>query len=68
MPSAFQETDETGIIESIDRTEDIKKQWKENPREFKKEAKKELRNINDTAINQLNKEHQEKQRMIQRIN
>jgi len=39
----------------------------EKVRKYKKEAKKELRSINDTAINQLHKEHEEKKVMAKRI-
>lgn len=36
-------------------------------KKYKKEAKKELRSINDTAISQLHKQHEEKKQMAKRI-
>jgi hypothetical protein len=39
----------------------------EKVKKYKKEAKKELKSINDTAITQLNKEHEEKKHMAKRI-
>ena len=48
------------VIDNTKLTEKVKK--------YKKEAKKELKNINETAITQLNREHTEKQKMVERIN
>jgi hypothetical protein len=39
----------------------------EKVRRYRKEAKRELRSINETAISQLHKEHDERKRMAQRI-
>jgi hypothetical protein len=39
----------------------------EKVKRYKKEARKELRSINDTAISQLNHNHEEKKQMASRI-
>jgi hypothetical protein len=39
----------------------------EKVKRYKKEAKRELKSINDTAISQLNQNHEEKKQMTQKI-
>lgn len=39
----------------------------EKVKRYKKEAKKELKSINETAISQLNQNHEEKKQMTQKI-
>ena len=47
------------VIDNTKLTQKVKK--------YKKQAKKELKNINQTAINQLNREQEDRQKMAERI-